>query len=186
MPDKPPYPRTVLTFAPTGNGAHAAIAAEAAAGTAKAAPPVHAPAAAPVAADAEPIDAKLCARLAVLIDKAGGIDAAAKAAGVERHALRVWLAGLYAPPLLEMARLAGAAGMSLHWLATGIIADGAAPPQAMQEPPQAMPELDLAAAIKSFALRRDPLSMGDGPVITVSRGTVTISGAARIVIGGQP
>jgi hypothetical protein len=169
MPDNPPYPRTVLTFAPTGDGAHAAIAAA----TAKAAKD-----------RIEPIDAKLCARLALLVNKAGGVAAAAKAAGVEEHALRVWLAGTYAPPLIEMARLAGAANLSLHWLATGDLTHGAPNGDAPQPPDPGGIAERADDAIKQYRAERK--ARPEATTITISDGTVTISGAARIVIGGAP
>ena len=66
----------------------------------------------------------LAARVAAVVEKAGGQTQAAKLAGVSRNAIHKWRTGEARLPLLEMYALAKAAGVSLEWLATGSEATG--------------------------------------------------------------
>jgi phage repressor protein C with HTH and peptisase S24 domain len=66
------------------------------------------------------IDTKLVARIGAIIDQVGGMAKAALAAGASRSSIQKWRTGNARPPLIEMAALAEAAGVSLDWIATGI------------------------------------------------------------------
>jgi phage repressor protein C with HTH and peptisase S24 domain len=66
------------------------------------------------------IDAALVERIAHVVELVGGQGKSAAIAEASRATIQAWRVGKARPPLIEMAALAKAAGVSLDWIATGI------------------------------------------------------------------
>jgi hypothetical protein len=63
--------------------------------------------------------ASLAGRVREMVEEIGTHSAAAEVTHVSLRQLREYLAGRVAPPFLAVAKLAGATGRSLDWVATG-------------------------------------------------------------------
>lgn len=62
---------------------------------------------------------QIAARIAQLVELVGGQGKAAEVAGVSRATVQKWRSAQARPPLIEIGRLAAAAGVSVDWVATG-------------------------------------------------------------------
>lgn len=63
---------------------------------------------------------QIAARIAQLVELVGGQGRAAEIAEVSRATVQKWRSAQARPPLIEISRLAAAAGVSVDWVASGI------------------------------------------------------------------
>lgn len=77
--------------------------------------------------------AEISARIRFAADKFNNRAEAANAAGVSKTTVQTWVDGSKSPSFEALARLAGEAGISLDWIATGK-GGGADTPSALNQP----------------------------------------------------
>ncbi len=75
------------------------------------------------------------ARIARLVELAGGVSRLARMCGVSEAVVRKWRDGLSEPSRTHLAQVARGAGVSVAWLVTGDGPMQAQPPRALGEPP---------------------------------------------------